>query len=58
MVPACGALTDYDRETLAEVAAVKASLEADIEGYHFREALKEAMNVALIGNKYLADTEP
>ncbi|HBX90284.1 MAG TPA: methionine--tRNA ligase [Alistipes sp.] len=58
VVPACGALTDYDRETLAEVAAVKASLEADIEGYHFREALKEAMNVARIGNKYLADTEP
>lgn len=58
VVPACGALTDYDRETLAEVAAVKASLEANIEGYHFREALKEAMNVARIGNKYLADTEP
>lgn len=57
-VPACGELTDYDRQTLADVAAVKASLEANIENYRFREALKDAMNVARIGNKYLADTEP
>ncbi len=57
-VPACGGLTDYDRETIAEVAAVKGSLEKNIENYHFREALKEAMNIARIGNKYLADTEP
>ena len=40
------------------MAAVKASLEANIEHYHFREALKDAMNIARIGNKYLADTEP
>ncbi len=58
VVPACGELTDYDRATLAELAGIKASLEANIEGYRFREALKEAMNVARIGNKYLADTEP
>ena len=58
IVPPCGALTDYDRATIAEVAAVKESLEANIEHYHFREALKDAMNVARIGNKYLADTEP
>ena len=58
MVPACGELTDYDRATIAEVGAVKASLEANIENYRFREALKDAMNVSRIGNKYLADTEP
>ena len=42
-VPACGSLTDYDRETLAELQAVKATLEQNIENYRFREALKEAM---------------
>ena len=57
-VPACGELNDYDRQTIADVAAVKASLESNIENYRFREALKDAMNVARIGNKYLADTEP
>ena len=57
-VPACGELNDYDRQTVAEVAAVKASLEANIENYRFREALKDAMNISRIGNKYLADTEP
>ena len=58
IVPACGELNDYDRETLAELAKVKGALEQNIESYRFREALKEAMNVARIGNKYLADTEP
>ncbi len=57
-VPACGELNDYDRETIAELQAIKANLERNIETYHFREALKEAMNFARIGNKYLADTEP
>ncbi|MDE6865726.1 MAG: methionine--tRNA ligase, partial [Alistipes sp.] len=57
VVPAAGQLTDYDKETLAEMSAVKASLENNIETYHFREALKDAMNIARIGNKYLADTE-
>ncbi len=57
VVPACGELTDYDRETIAELATIKASLESNIEAYKFREALKDAMNVARIGNKYLADTE-
>ncbi len=57
VVPACGELTDYDKQTIAELAEVKASLESNIEGYKFREALKDAMNVARIGNKYLADTE-
>ena len=58
IVPAAGELTDYDRATLAEMAAVKDSLENNIETYHFREALKDAMNIARIGNRYLADTEP
>lgn len=58
VVPAAGELTDYDRTTIEEMAAVKGSLENNIETYHFREALKDAMNIARIGNKYLADTEP
>ena len=57
-VPACGELTDFDRDTLAELSQIKASLESSIESYRFREALKEAMNYARIGNKYLADSEP
>ena len=57
-VPACGELTDYDRDTLREFSDVKARLESSIENYRFRDALKEAMNLARIGNKYLADTEP
>ena len=58
VVPACGELTDYDRATIDEIAGVKAALESNIENYRFREALKEAMNLARTGNKYLADTEP
>lgn len=57
-VPAAGELTDYDKQTLAELPRLKAALEDDIENYRFREALKEAMNFARLGNKYLADTEP
>ena len=57
-VPTCGELNDYDRETITELQAIKSNLEHNIETYHFREALKEAMNFARIGNKYLADTEP
>lgn len=58
VVPSMGELTDYDRQTIEEFAAVKATLEHQLETFHFREALKEAMNLARIGNKYLADTEP
>ena len=57
-VPTCGELTDYDKETLKEFANVKVDLEKLLDTYHFREAQKEAMNIARIGNKYLADTEP
>lgn len=57
-VPALGELTDFDRETLAELSSVRASIEKELDSFHFREALKEAMNLARLGNKYLADTEP
>ena len=56
--PALGELTEYDQQTIAELSGIKSSLESNIENYHFREALKDAMNFARIGNKYLADTEP
>ena len=58
VVPACGELTEYDQQTIAELSGIKASLEHNIENYRFREALKDAMNFARIGNKYLADSEP
>ena len=58
VVPACGELTDYDRDTITELSSIKESLENNIENYRFREALKDAMNFARIGNKYLADSEP
>ena len=58
VVPEAGELTDYDKEILAELPGLKASLEENIESYRFREALKDAMNIARLGNKYLADTEP
>lgn len=58
VIPAAGELTDYDRATIAEFKGVKETLSNNIEQFHFREALKEAMNLARIGNKYLADTEP
>ncbi|WP_055097285.1 methionine--tRNA ligase [Gabonia massiliensis] len=57
-VPACGDLTEYDKQTLSEFTGVKAEMESYLEHYRFRDALKEAMNLARIGNKYLADTEP
>jgi len=57
-VPAAGELTDYDRETIAAAARVKDEVEKLLETYHFRDAQREAMNLARIGNKYLADCEP
>ena len=47
-----------DSETLAQVPAIKAAITDALEHYRFREALKEAMNLARLGNKYLTDTEP
>ena len=57
-VPECGELTENDKATLAEFASVKDNLEQLIENFKFREAQKEAMNLARIGNKYIADEEP
>lgn len=58
IVPAAGELTDYDRTTIEEFKGVKAEVERLLEGFRFRDAQKEAMNLARIGNKYLADSEP
>ena len=58
VVPECGEMDDYDRATLNEFEAVKAELERLLDTFHFRDAQREAMNLARIGNKYLADTEP
>lgn len=57
-VPARNALTDYDKETLAEIGKIKAAIENNLNNYRFRDAQKEAMNLARLGNKYLAETEP
>ena len=57
-VPAIGELTEFDRETLAEIPVIKGSVESSLENFRFREALKNAMDLARLGNKYLADTEP
>ena len=57
-VPMPGSLTDYDQQTLDEFRGVKEKLEALLEAFKFRDAQKEAMNLARIGNKYIADSEP
>ena len=58
IVPECGELTDYDRQTLDEFKDVKAKVEELLDNFKFRDAQKEAMNLARIGNKYIADCEP
>ena len=58
VVPACGELTEYDRQTLDEFKDVKAKVEELLDAFKFRDAQKEAMNLARIGNKYIADSEP
>jgi methionyl-tRNA synthetase len=57
-VPALGELSDYDRQTLEEFVHVKVEVEKLLNNFRFRDAQKEAMTLARIGNKYLADTEP
>ncbi len=57
-VPACGELNDYDKATLKDFSDVKTQVEKLLDAFKFRDAQKEAMNLARIGNKYLADTEP
>ncbi len=58
VIPGRGVLNDYDQEVLAEIPAIIERVEKNLESFHFREALKECMNLARLGNKYLADTEP
>lgn len=57
-VPAAAEMLDYDKDTIAEIPRIKNAIESNLEEFRFREALKEAMNLARLGNKYLADTEP
>lgn len=58
IVPACGELTEYDKQTLDEFKDVKQKVEELLDNFKFRDAQKEAMNLARIGNKYIADSEP
>ncbi len=58
VVPAPGEMTDYDRETLTAIMTCRENTESNLEAFRFRQALAEAMNLARLGNKYLADTEP
>ena len=57
-VPPLGTLEDIDKDVLAQIADSKARIEQLLDNFHFRDALREAMNLARTGNKYLADTEP
>lgn len=58
LVPTAGDLTDYDRESLTEIGRLRVEIEQRLDTFHIRDAQKEAMNMARVGNKYLADTEP
>ena len=58
VVPSVSELTDVDKEVLAQIPELKASLDRNIESYRFRDALKDAMSIARVGNKYISDTEP
>jgi methionyl-tRNA synthetase len=58
IVPQPNAFTEVDEQVLAELKAYPAVISSSIERYRFREALGELMNVARLGNKYLADEEP
>ena len=58
IVPERGELADYDKEVLAEIPEIISRVEKNLDNFHFREGLKECMNLARLGNKYLADTEP
>ncbi len=57
-VPERGNTEPDDETALSQIAIIKGNVETSIEAYRFREALKEAMNLARLGNKYLADAEP
>jgi methionyl-tRNA synthetase len=57
-VPALGELSGYDKETLDSISTIKAEVEKSLDSFRIREALKNAMDLARLGNKYLADEEP
>ena len=57
-VPPCASLLDVDKEVLAQIPQLRTSMENNLENYRFREALKDAMSIARLGNKYISDTEP
>jgi len=57
-VPEPGIFSEYDQKTLDEIPIIKKSVENSLEQFRFREALQKSMNLARLGNKYLADTEP
>ena len=57
-VPKPSVETDYEKQIRAELKIIKTNIEKNIENYKFREALKNAMSITRLGNKYLADTEP
>ena len=57
-VPACGEMTDTDQHTIAEFKDVKGKVEELLDNFKFREAQKEAMNLARIGNRYITECEP
>jgi methionyl-tRNA synthetase len=56
--PAISTLTDYDTTVLGEISAIKTRVQQSLEAFRIREALNEAMSLARLGNKYLAETEP
>ena len=58
VVPACGELLDVDRNAISEFKDVKKNVEELLDQYKFREAQKEAMNLARIGNRYITECEP
>ena len=58
VVPQCGELQDVDRKAIEEFKDVKQKVEALLDTFKFRDAQKEAMNLARIGNKYITDCEP
>lgn len=58
IIPEIGELQDCDKDVLAEIPVIVSKVEQNLENFHFREALKECMNLARLGNKYLADMEP
>lgn len=58
VVPACGELLDIDKQTLEEFKDVKQKVETLLDAFRFRDAQKEAMNLARIGNKYITECEP